>query len=187
MVKKILLGLLAVLVIIQFIRPERNLSNDQTYAVSTKYEVPNEVAGLLKVACNDCHSNLTRYPWYANLNPVGWILADHVNEGKEHLNFSDFTRRPVAVQNHKFEEVIETVEEHEMPLESYTALGLHADAKLSDAQRQTLISWARAQMDSLKAWYPADSLEFRRRRPAAQESHEEEHEEHEEHGGADDD
>lgn len=164
MIKKILLGLLAVLVIIQFFGPTKNDSNDQTHAVSTKYEIPQNVASILEVACNDCHSNNTRYPWYANIQPVGWWLNDHVKHGKGHLNFSNFTSRRVAIQNHKFEEVIEMVEEKEMPLDSYTNFGLHAEANLSDAQRQVLMDWAKAQMDKLKAEYPADSLVLRRRK-----------------------
>jgi len=165
MVKKILIGLLALFVIIQFFRPERNLSGDETYGLETKYTVPAEVKSLLKGACNDCHSNYTKYPWYANVQPVAWWLANHVNNGKRHLNFSSFTNRPVAYQNHKLEETAEMLEKKEMPLASYTYLGLHPDAKLSDAQRQTLIDWAHAQMDQLKAQYPPDSLVMRRRTP----------------------
>ncbi len=162
MLKKILLGLLAVMVIIQFFRPEKNDSNDQQNHVSTKYEVPAEVATILKGACDDCHTNKTEYPWYANVQPAAWWLAGHVEDGKRHLNFSDFTTRRIAVQNHKFEEVVEMVEEKEMPLPSYTWLGLHPEAKLTDQQRQTLVNWAKAQMDTLKANYPADSLVMRR-------------------------
>lgn len=162
MLKKILLGLLAVFVVIQFIRPEKNESNDETNAVSTKFKVPEDVAAILKVACNDCHSNKTEYPWYANIQPVASWLAHHVEEGTHELNFSTLASRKVAIQNHKFEEIIEQVEKKEMPLPSYTYLGLHAAANLTDAQRQTLIQWAKTNMDSLKAQYPADSLVLRR-------------------------
>ena len=160
---KILFGLLAIVVVIQFFRPERNTSNDNTYHVSTVYDIPEDVAGILKVACNDCHSNMTRYPWYTNIQPVGWWLNDHVEHGKRHLNFSEFVNRRVAIQNHKFEEIIESMEDQWMPLASYTALGLHADANLTTEQRQAVIDWARAQMDLLASKHPADSLVLRRR------------------------
>lgn len=163
MLKKILIGLGVVLVAIQFVRPERNLSDDRTYDVSTKYAVPEDVKQILAVACNDCHSNKTEYPWYANIQPVAWFLDHHVTDGKRHLNFSNFTSRSVAYQNHKFEETIEMVKEGEMPLASYTYLGLHAGANLTDQQKQSLINWAQANMDSLKAQYPADSLVMRRK------------------------
>lgn len=163
MIKKLLLVALLILVAIQFFKPERNNSADNTYDIRNSYEVPEEVNQILVSACNDCHTNNTRYPWYANIQPIAWILAEHVEDGKKHLNLSTFTKMPIAVQNHKLEETAEMVEEKEMPLASYTYLGLHADAKLSDAQREILVNWAHAQMDSLKAHYPADSLVMKRR------------------------
>ena len=162
MKNKILLGLLAVLVIIQFIRPAKNESNDETQGIATKYKVPEDVAAILKVACNDCHSNKTEYPWYANIQPVAWWLAHHVDEGTHHFNLSTLAGKKVALQNHKFEEMIEQIEKKEMPLAEYTYLGLHSGANLSEAQRQTLIQWAKTNMDSLKAQYPADSLVLKR-------------------------
>ncbi len=162
MVKKILLGLLAVLVVIQFIRPERNIADERSYHLDTRFEVPGEVAQLLEVACNDCHSNKTAYPWYANLQPVAWWLDHHVTDGKRHLNFSEFTSYNAARQFHKLEEVVETVEDHYMPMEEYTWLGLHPEANLDEAQRELLISWAKTQMDTMRERYPADSLVMRR-------------------------
>ena len=158
-----LLAILAILVIIQFIRPEKNLSGDNTYDVSTKYSMTHEVKTLLHNACYNCHSNKSEYPWYSNIQPVAWWLQNHIDEGKEHLNFSEFTNRRIAVQNHKLEEVIELVEKKEMPLKSYTWFGLHPEANITDAQRQVIIDWAKEQMDKLAAEYPADSLVMRRR------------------------
>ena len=160
-IKPVLWGLLVVLVLIQFVKPARNQSNDETYGIHTKYAVPQEVDAVLKTACNDCHSNYTVYPWYANVQPVAWFLASHVDEGKHHLNLSEFTKRRVAVQNHQFDEIIEMIKEDEMPLTSYTLI--HRDAKLSDAQKQLVINWAQSMMDTLKATYPADSLVLKRR------------------------
>lgn len=114
MKKKILIGLGVVLLVIQFIRPEKNETNDLANDISTRYEVPLEIAHLLQVSCNDCHSNKTEYPWYANIQPVAWWLDYHVNDGIKHLNFSGFTKIPLFAQNHKFEEIIEMVEDKEM-------------------------------------------------------------------------
>jgi hypothetical protein len=161
MLKKIIFGGLIVLLIIQFIRPSKNISNDNTHHISTKYRVPAEVDTILKVACNDCHSNKTAYPWYANVQPAAWFLSSHVNDGKKHLNFSEFTNLPIAIQNHKLEEMIDEVEGKDMPLASYTYLGLHKDAKLNEDQRLVLNTWAREQINYLKATYPADSLKMK--------------------------
>jgi hypothetical protein len=159
--RPVLYGLLAILLLGQFVRPAKNRSNDQTNHVRQKYPVPDSVEAILRVACYDCHSNYTRYPWYAEVQPVASWLAHHVEEGSHELNFSNFTTRRVAVQNHKFEEIIESQKEGWMPLNSYT--WTHLDARLSDQQRQTLIIWAGACMDSLRHWYPADSLVLKRR------------------------
>ncbi len=166
MLKKVLIGLGLLIIIIQFIRPEKNVSNDLVYNISTKYKVPSEVNHLLQVSCNDCHSNKTKYPWYAKVQPVAWWLNDHVVDGKKHLNFSEFTKKPLFVQNHKFDEIIEMVGDKEMPLPSYTNFGLHSEANLTDDQRKMIVDWAKAQMDYLKKTYPADSLVMPKRRSA---------------------
>lgn len=163
MKKKILFGLLAVLVIIQFIQPEKNISGESSQDFAKKYPVPVEVSNILTVACKDCHTNKTVYPWYASVQPVAWWLNYHIVDGKRHLNLSTFLSRPIAFQNHKLEEIIEMVKEKEMPLPSYTNLGLHSEANLTDEQRQILITWAQVQMDTLKAQYPPDSLVMKRR------------------------
>ena len=163
MLKKVIIVLIAGLIIIQFIHPARNLSNDATNDISNKYSVPAEVSSILKEACYDCHSNKTEYPWYSYVQPVAWWLNDHITGGKRHLNFSEFTGLPIAVQNRKFGGIAQVVDKKDMPLAAYTYLGMHKEAKLNSAQRKLVIDWAGAQMDTLQATYPADSLVFKRR------------------------
>jgi hypothetical protein len=147
----------------QFVHPARNLSNNQEKHLSTLYPIPAEVETIFKNACYDCHSNVTRYPEYANVQPAAYWLSRHVNNGKRKLNFSEFGNLRIAVQNHKFEEIIEYTEEKRMPIGSYTWFGLHPEAKLTDAQRKVITDWARVQMDGLVTKYPADSLVLKRR------------------------
>lgn len=143
MKKRIVLILLVLLVVIQFIRPARNQSSAMSANDITRhYKVPDSVAAILKRSCNDCHSNNTQYPWYTNIQPVGWWLQHHVNEGKDELNFSEFSAYTIKRQIHKLESVAEEVNDGEMPLNSY--LWGHADAKLSEADKQLLINWANA-------------------------------------------
>lgn len=140
MFKKIGLGLLIILVIAQFFQPPHNKNsatstNDITHIVP----VPDSVMQLLKMACYDCHSNNTKYPWYSHITPVNWWLNNHINEGKRSLNFSAFTgsyRRKMR----KLEETAELTEKHEMPISSY--LWIHKDARLNDEQRKSIIDWA---------------------------------------------
>src|SRR5690606_40199750 len=84
----------------------------------------------------------TTYPWYANVQPVGWWLQHHINEGKEHLNFSIFGSYPAKKQAHKLEEVAEEVEEGNMPLESYTYV--HSSSVLNKEDAAILSGWAKS-------------------------------------------
>lgn len=163
MKKRILIICIAILVIIQFIHPARNNSGVSTYDIKTKYPMPSEVATLFENACYNCHSNKTEYPWYSKIQPVDWWLTHHIVEAKRALNFSEFTKRRIAFQNHKLEEVIENIDDHKMPLPSYTWFGLHPEAKLTQEQREVMINWAKVMMDTLAANYPADSLKMRRK------------------------
>src|SRR5687768_6068346 len=111
MIKKILLFLLLVLVVIQFIHPAKNKKDGpQPNYLGNVYSVPPDVKVILDKACNDCHSNNTRYPWYARIQPIHWWLDKHIREGKSHLNFDEYTNRNLRYQYHKMEEVDEQVE-----------------------------------------------------------------------------
>ncbi len=157
MLKKIGWTLLTALLLIQFIRPAKNQSLAASpNAIQTQYPVPERVSVILKKACYDCHSNNTQYPWYANIQPVYWWLNDHVEEGKSHLNFDEYTHRRLRYQYHKMEELMEEVKEGEMPLNSYT--WVHGEARLTSEERMVLTGWAQQIMDTLKAHHPIDSL-----------------------------
>lgn len=157
MIKKILLVLLAALIVIQFIHPKKNnIEGPQPNYIGNIFNIPEDVKTILAKACNDCHSNNTRYPWYANLQPVHWWLENHIKEGKKKINYDEFTNRPLRYQYHKMEETIEMVKEGEMPLNSYT--WTHKDAKLTDEEKSKLTGWAQSVMDTMKARYPIDSL-----------------------------
>lgn len=140
--KKIILGVVALLIVIQFIRPARNINGQVLPTdISKLYSVPENVQASLKTACYDCHSNNTRYPWYVNIQPVGWYLAWHVSEGKEELNFSDFGSYSQRKQKGKFKGIANTVQKGEMPLSSYTLI--HKDAILTNEEKARLIDWAK--------------------------------------------
>ena len=140
--KKILIGLLVVLVVIQFFRPEKNIDeSNHLEAFLQETQPPTEVAAIMKTACYDCHSNHTVYPWYAEVAPVSFWLNDHIEHGKGHLNFSEWATYSKKKRDHKLEELIEEVEEDEMPLQSYT--WVHGDAKLTNAQKEALYDWAK--------------------------------------------
>ena len=160
MIKKILIGLLVALVIIQFIRPTKNNSGITTNDISTKYPMPDSVKMIINKSCADCHSNKTVYPWYASIQPAEFWLADHVKEGKGEINFNEFASYRIGKQNRKLKEVIEQIKEGKMPLNSYTLI--HTESKLTALEKATLIQWCQNIMDTIKANYPADSLNIKR-------------------------
>ncbi len=148
MLRKILIGLLIVFVVIQFIRPERNKSTDNTKDIATVYAIPSDVQTILKTSCYDCHSNNTTYVWYDEIQPVRWWIENHIKEGKTELNFSEFATYPLKKQLHKIEEIGDVVDAGEMPLSSYTIA--HTDAKLSEEQKQTLVDWSLSVLEGHK-------------------------------------
>ncbi|MFN6038112.1 MAG: heme-binding domain-containing protein [Bacteroidota bacterium] len=148
--KPILIILLIGLFIIQFFPTEKNTgvrygANDYTNAI----EVPADVKNLIENACMDCHSNHTNNVWYQNIQPIGWWMNNHVNEGKEELNFSEFNTYKIKRKAHKLEEIAEQIEKGEMPPGYYTIM--HSSAKLNENQMKTLINWAENEMKKLKA------------------------------------
>lgn len=156
--RKTLLSLLVALVVIQFIHPSRNLSSsvDNEKHISKALLVPDNISGILKTSCYDCHSNNTVYPWYSKIQPVDWWMTGHIKDGKEELNFDEFANYNLRRQYHKLEEIQEMVETEKMPLNSYT--WIHKDAILSAKQKQNVVNWSETMMQWMKEKYPADSL-----------------------------
>jgi hypothetical protein len=149
--------LLVLLIVIQFFRPEENIGPAFAgHRLQDAYKIPPEIDIILQASCNDCHSNNTRAMWYMNIQPVGWWIAHHVDEGKAELNFDEFGTYSLARQYHKFEEIEEMVNDGEMPLTSYTIM--HDYAKLTEQDRKLLIGWSESMRAWMKETYPADSL-----------------------------
>ncbi len=155
--KKIVVVLAAVVVILQFFRPEKNNGNSPAHSIAQLFAVPPGVQTVLQRSCYDCHSNNTVYPWYAEVQPAGWYLAKHIRDGKRGLNFDDYASYRLMKQYRRFKDIIDQVENDEMPLPSY--LLIHRYAKLSASEKSELIQWCTAMRDTMKANFPADSLE----------------------------
>ncbi|MFA6232648.1 MAG: heme-binding domain-containing protein [Bacteroidota bacterium] len=130
-----LLLLLAVFVIIQFFQPDR--SNPP---VRAELKAPPAVMAVLRQSCYDCHSNESAWPWYSYIAPMAWFVSGHVREGREKLNFSDWERLDAQKRYHAKQEILEVLEEGEMPLRSY--LILHGNAELTAEDRSVIHRWA---------------------------------------------
>lgn len=156
-IRTILIILLILLVLIQFKRPQKNISNEISATdISAKYPMPAHVDSMLKTACYDCHSNNSFYPWYWNFQPVAWFMNDHIKEGKRHLNFSVFTTYEIAKQYRRLQQITDETKSGDMPLTSYTLI--HRDAILSDKEKSELFAWVASARKQLEDVYPQDSL-----------------------------
>jgi hypothetical protein len=141
MIRKVLLGLFGLFLIMQLVRIDRNNPVvDQDVNMVNMVNPPENIASTLKKACYDCHSFETVYPWYTNVAPLSWWIGDHIDHGREELNFSIWGTYSDKRRLHKIEELEEMVEEGEMPLESY--LIAHAEAELTDEEVADLIAWS---------------------------------------------
>ena len=140
-IKWVLIVVAYLLVLAQFKRPAKtNPAIDSSQAIESHIQLDPKVEAILDRSCNDCHSNKTRWPWYANVAPVSWFVIDHVDEGRSHLNFSEWGTYSREEQKTHLGQFCELVKEGWMPLSSYTPL--HPDAKLSDEDKRLICEWA---------------------------------------------
>jgi hypothetical protein len=141
-IKKIAIVLLVALVIAQFFGPEKNEGDITSLAAfMAETNPPANVRKILSESCFDCHSNSTKYPWYDNITPVNFWLNEHINDGKKHLNFSDWSSYSLKKKEHKMDELHEEVEEGEMPLNSYT--WTHSEANLTQEEIAEMVAWGK--------------------------------------------
>jgi hypothetical protein len=148
--KKILSAVGIGLVIIQFIQPAHNKSvRILAIDISKMVIIPDSVKALLKITCYDCHSNNTTYPWYSNIQPVGWLIAKHIKKGKGEMNFSEFGGYSQRRQLSKLNEIANSIKDGIMPLPSYRMM--HKNAQLSINEKVLLINWVQQSKDSLSA------------------------------------
>ena len=150
MIRKILKWTLVALAVafigIQFVRPAKtNPAVDESRTLNSHAQVSPDIAAIMERSCNDCHTNKTRWPWYSEIAPVSWYLVHDVNEGRKHLNLSDWAKYDARRANRKLDEICEQVEKGEMPPKAY--LILHPSAKLSDADKKALCDWAKSEQE----------------------------------------
>lgn len=137
------------LIVIQFFPITLNESDTVPQSdFMVENQVPATIKNRLQVSCYDCHSNNTDYPWYSKIQPAAWYLEDHIQEGKDELNFNEWAEYSDRRKNSKLRSIISQIEEDKMPLDSYTLI--HKDAILSDEYKRMIIDYMTALKDSLE-------------------------------------
>jgi hypothetical protein len=137
----------AVFALLQLTNPAHTNPPVKTDFIAT-LNPPPEVAGMLRAACYDCHSDATRWPWYSHIAPVSWQVVQDVNEGRKHVNLSEWPANQPDLARKKLEHMSDEIDQGDMPLAKYTLI--HTDARLTAAQRDELTQWLDAQADKLK-------------------------------------
>jgi hypothetical protein len=138
------------LVVVQFFGPAKsNPASDATQSIESRMQLTPQVAAIIDRSCNDCHSNKTRWPWYSNVAPVSWFVIDHVNEGRENLNFSEWGRYKQRDVDGVLRQICREVRAGAMPLSSYTPL--HPGSSLSPDDVKTLCDWTTAERARIAA------------------------------------
>lgn len=135
--KKLLILTVLIFIGIQFV--PMDVPADVPSKAEDSIEAPDNVQAILKRACFDCHSNHTTFPWYSSIAPVSWFTKHHVEEGREHMNFSTWASYEDE-KKLKFLQKIPKAIKSKMPLPSY--LLIHKEAKLSDADKEAITKWA---------------------------------------------
>ncbi len=141
MKKKIGVGVIVLFGLIQFVRIDKqNPEIVEGKDIVSVLKPEDKIVSILKTSCYDCHSNEAKYPWYSNIAPVSWVIGHHIEEAREHVNFSEWANYSNKDQKHMLEECHEEVEEKEMPLFGYEIM----HGKLSDENRTLLEEWFEA-------------------------------------------
>ena len=149
-VKWLLISLICLFILIQLKRPTRiNPAVDESQTIEVHTQMTAEAKDILSRSCYDCHSNKTVWPWYTNVAPVSWWIADHIKEGRQNLNLSEWAKLDRDRQDRKLRQICDEVEDGAMPLSSY--LPMHPKARLSDQDKKTLCDWTAAERERLSA------------------------------------
>jgi hypothetical protein len=147
-VKRVALVLVLVGAAAQLVRPARtNPPVNPAHTVQAAATVPAGLASILRRSCFDCHSNETQWPWYSEVVPMSWGVANHVREGRAAMNFSEWAAYPARKRTELLEKLCDEVRKGQMPLATY--LWLHRDARLSEAEWKAVCDWSMDEADRI--------------------------------------
>jgi len=133
--KKILIIFFGIFIVVQFIPVDKT-----NPPVTADFNGPPEIKSIFKRACYDCHSNETVWPWYSNIAPVSFLVAEDVNHGRADLNFSEWGNLSRKKEVKFREEIWEHIAKEEMPLWQYKIM--HPEAKLSQEDKSLIKGWS---------------------------------------------
>ncbi len=144
--KRLWIGFGILIVAMQLIRPEKsNAPEDPAKNIRSYVPMSDTIYQTLIRSCGDCHSNTTRWPWYSEVAPFSWVIAGDVENGRRHLNLSEWGNYAPKKMGKKLIQIAEVMADSSMPLTSYVLF--HKEAKLSSTEMKMIEHWAEEQSD----------------------------------------
>ena len=138
--KYILYFFVALFLGMQLFVPDKNLGEiNPKGSFENEIDVPQNIKKMLRNACYDCHSNHTKYPWYAKVAPMSWYIAGHVEDGKTVLNFSEWSNYTHDEKQKKIDRSADLIKRRWMPMREY--IGQHPEALMTNEEIDRFADW----------------------------------------------
>jgi len=145
---RLALLIVAIVLLIQLYRPAKtNPPADPSKSLFAIPQMPHDVAQSLEHSCSDCHTDNTTWPKYSYVAPISWLVVDDVNEGRRHVNFSEWGTFSAERQQQKLTQICDEVKDGGMPLRQYT--WMHSGTALNQQQRDTICTWTKAEQQRI--------------------------------------
>lgn len=142
--------ILILFVAIQVFRPSRtNPPEAAGETIEAKAPFTPQAGDAFARACADCHSNRTDWPWYSEVAPVSWFVANHVNHARSHMNVSHWHEYTDSEAKRYLDKMCRMTRGHDMPLASYRIM--HSEARLTDEEIESICQWSQQSREALSA------------------------------------
>jgi len=130
----------AVFIALQAIPVDRsNPPVDSARTIFASEAMPAKVEMVLRRSCQDCHSDLTRWPWYSYVAPVSWIVAHDVHAARRQMNFSEWAGYSEKKREERLNGICEQVVNGDMPEGKYALI--HRRARVTEDERAAICQW----------------------------------------------
>lgn len=108
-------------------------------SLALQVHVPTPVMSTLRRACVDCHSEETRWPWYAGLPIASHLIERDVTEAREQFDLSRWTQYNPFDRADMLDKMCQLASNGKMPPRQYRLM--HPTARLSATELATLCAW----------------------------------------------
>jgi len=123
--------------------PQERAGADPSTVFNLRPAVPGPVLATLRRACFDCHSEATRWPWYATLPLASRLIERDVTDARGQLNLSRWIDYNQFDRADMLDKMCELASRRTMPPWQYRLM--HPGARLSATEVSALCVWTRGE------------------------------------------